>query len=44
MGTKIIADTNILMYFLNGELPVQEEVTALLQSKDFATRSSIQLI
>jgi toxin FitB len=36
MGTKIIADTNILIYFLNGEMPVNEEVTALLISKDFA--------
>lgn len=36
MGTKILIDTNILIYFLNGELPIQKDVEAMLLNKKFS--------
>ena len=36
MGTKILIDTNILIYFLNGEIPLQKDVEVLLFNKNFS--------
>jgi predicted nucleic acid-binding protein len=40
MGSKYLIDTNILIYFLNGEMPLNNEVRAAM----FATNFSISSI